>query len=90
MPFYIRTPTPTPASKIRGLFLRHRTGSDVAFLWKDDPKFSDDWERIAAVPDTGAQAVLQSLMDDAGLVALMRPDQVRRARQALNLAKDPE
>jgi hypothetical protein len=36
----------------RGYFMRHKTGCDVGFSWnKDDPQFSDDWERIPAVPE---------------------------------------
>lgn len=38
-----------PVSELRGYFMRHKTGGDVGFAWhKDDPLFSDDWERIPA------------------------------------------
>jgi hypothetical protein len=37
---------------LRGYFMRHKTGGDVGFSWKqDDPIFSEDWERIPAVPE---------------------------------------
>ena len=38
------------AHEIAGYFMRHKTGFDVAFSWnKDDPDFSEEWERIPAV-----------------------------------------
>jgi hypothetical protein len=39
--------------ELRGYFMRHKSGGDVGFSWnKDDPKFSDQWERITAVPES--------------------------------------
>ena len=38
------------AHEIVGYFMRHKTGFDVAFSWnKDDPDFSEKWERIPAM-----------------------------------------
>jgi hypothetical protein len=56
--------------ELRGYFMRHKTGGDVGFSWKkDDPKFSDQWERIAAVPESPSSATTagerQSIADDA-------------------------
>jgi hypothetical protein len=57
--------------ELRGYFMRHKSGGDVGFSWnKDDPKFSDQWERITAVPEspsssTTAGGERQSIADDA-------------------------
>jgi hypothetical protein len=38
--------------ELRGYFMRHKTGGDVGFSWeKDDERFSEDWERIATIPE---------------------------------------
>lgn len=43
-----------PELEPRGYFMRHKTGRDVGFSWnKDDPNYSDAWERIPAVPGEG-------------------------------------
>jgi hypothetical protein len=43
------------ASEIRGYFMRHKTGVDVGFSWKeDDPRYAaEHWERIPAVAEFG-------------------------------------
>ncbi|HEX8883151.1 MAG TPA: hypothetical protein VF797_01525 [Noviherbaspirillum sp.] len=58
--------------ELRGYFMRHKHGGDVGFSWdKDDPKFSDEWERIPATPETAVSAAPAG----AGAADLPPPDE---------------
>lgn len=80
-----------PGDLPRGFFMRHKGGGDVGFSWReDDPKFSDEWERIPAVPAAPAGVVVPRELLERLLAEPTCPSEVDGGPRCMSCGADIE